>query len=214
MSATERHSRKQIQPGRCTVCSSSDRVSIELARCGGASLDSVARQFKVSRWAIMRHFNGHVSNERKSELLAGDAIANLAEMAAKEDRSLLSYYQMVRGVLAKQFLTCAEVSDRTGTALLAGKLHENFAAIGRLTGELNQLSMTLNQHNTTTINFVGSPAFTQLVEGVLSALRDFPEARMAVARAIRDLSDATPPPNGSRFAAVPALIEGELAHAE
>ena len=142
MSAAERNSRKQIQPARCLVCSHPERVQIEMLRVGGASLDAIAKKFSkdsgvsLSRWSIARHFdNGHISAQRKGELLAGSGvIADLAAAAAKEDRSLLSYYQMVRGVLAKQFLTCAEVSDRTGIALIAGKQHENFAAIGRLTG--------------------------------------------------------------------------------
>ena len=73
--------------------------------------------------------------------------------------------------------------------------------------------MTLNQTNNTVINFVGSPQFAALVEGVLEAVRDYPEARAAIVRTIRGLADA-PAPNGSRFVASPVLIEGELADVE
>jgi hypothetical protein len=171
-------------------------------------MDSIAKEYPgITRFSIKRHFDNHVSDKRKCELLAGsDQIATLVSAAAKEDRSLLDYYILNRGIAAKRMLACAEAGDTHGVNLMLARLHENYAGIARLTGQIGQLSLTISQTNNVTNNFVGSPAYLKLVEIVLEQLRDLPERRAAIVAALRDLGDdaETPRPNA------PALIEGEV----
>jgi hypothetical protein len=218
MSKTERPTRKQMQPGRCSICTHVDRVRIERLACEGAALEKVAAEFPgITRFSIKRHLLNHVSEKRKGELLAGSGeIDDLIKAAAKQDRSLIDYFRMTRGIIAKRMLACAEASDTHGVNLMIARMHENLAGIGRLTGQIGQLSLTLSQTNNLTVNnFETSPAFVRLVEVVLDQLRDHPELRANVARAVREIGDGASGPNGSAYAAPPAMIEGEvLAHVE
>jgi hypothetical protein len=209
MTKTERPTRKQMQPGRCSICQHPNRVQIERLACEGAALEKVAAAFPgTTRFSIKRHLSNHVSDKRKCELLAGEGrIAALAEAAAKEDRSLLDYYILNRGIAANRMLACAEAGDTHGVNLMLARLHENYAGIARLTGQIGQLSLTLNQTNNTTFNFETSPAFVRLVEVVLDQLRDHPELRANVARAVREIGEPAP-------TSEPLMLEGELAHVE
>jgi hypothetical protein len=170
-------------------------------------MESIAKQFPpITRFSIMRHFaNGHCSPKRQAELLAGSGeLDELIKAAATQDRSLLDYFHLTRGIIAKRMLACAEASDTHGVNLMIARMHENLAGIARLTGQIGQLSLVLNQNNSVTVNnFETSPAFVRLVDVVLEQLRDYPELRANVARAVREIGDAPAPE--------PVLIEGELA---
>jgi hypothetical protein len=201
---------RTIRSSTCKVCSHPDRARLELMRVSGVSLEALAREFKVSKDSVFRHFKSHVSERRKAELLAGPArVHDLANAAAKESKSLLEYLSITRGVLFNRFLAAAECQDTNGVVSTATQLLAALRELGKLSGELRQLSGITINHSTVN-NFTTSPAFTALVEGVLEAVRDFPEARQNIVRVIRGLSDDAEPagPNA------PALIEGELADVE
>jgi hypothetical protein len=171
----------------------------------------LAAQFGCHRDAIWRHFRKHVSDERKSELLAGPAkVDGLINQAADESRSLLDYFRVARSVLFSQFLAAAEAGDRNGVASIASKLLDSLKEVGKLTGELRALSGISITNNT--VNFIGSPEFGALSEGLLSLARRHPEAKADIISLLRHLDDgpATPKPNGAGHH---LLIEGEALHA-
>jgi hypothetical protein len=179
-----------------------------LLRVGGASLDSLAAKFDISRDAIWRHGAKHVSQERRAELTVGRSkIEELAETAADESKSLLDYLSITRSVLFHQFLTAAEAADRPAVANIASKLLEALIEYGKLTGELRQISgITVNNN---TVNFIGTPEFGALSAGLLSIARQFPEIKAHIVALLRQLDSepAIPKPNG---AGQPMLIEGEV----
>jgi AcrR family transcriptional regulator len=178
---------------------------------GGVSLDALAAQFGCHRDAIWRHFRNHVTAARKSELLAGPArIEGLATQAADESRSLLDYFRIARSVLFSQFLAAAEAGDRNGVANIASKLLDSLKEVGKLTGELRQLSgITVNNN---TGNFVATPEFGALTQGLLAIARAHPESKGDIISLLRSLDDgpASPKPNGAGHH---LLIEGEVARA-
>ena len=179
-------------------------------RVGGVSLDALAAQFGCHRDAIWRHFRNHVTDARKSELLAGPArVEGLATQAADESKSLLDYFRITRGVLFNQFLSAAEAGDRNGVASIASKLLDSLKEVGKLTGELRALSGISITNNT--VNFIGSPEFGALSEGLLSLARRHPEAKADIIALLRGLDAEVPPkPNGRPC---PMMIEGEALHA-
>ena len=129
----------------------------------------MANEFGVSRDFIHRHFKNHVSDRRRAEPIAGPArvegLANAA--AAAESKSLLEYLGITRSVLFNQFLICAEAGDHNGVSTVAGRLIESLRELGRVTGELRQLSgVTINN----TLNIVSSPGFIALQDGFGSGL--------------------------------------------
>ncbi|MBN8966483.1 MAG: hypothetical protein J0H89_14180, partial [Rhizobiales bacterium] len=94
---------------RCKICSHPDRWRIELLRAGGASLESLAKKFNVSRDAIFRHWHNHVTADAKAGYLAGPAqLADLANTAATEGESVLDYLRIVRTTLMASLSACGE----------------------------------------------------------------------------------------------------------
>lgn len=178
---------RPTRPAQCTCCRHPERARIESAVIAGASQRSVGRKFGLDKDAMSRHFRLHVTRERKAELLAGPAkITDLANAAADESRSLLDELRIVRSVLFNQFLTAAEVGDRNGVGLIAGRLLESLDRLGRLSGELRELSgVTIGQ-----INVFADPKFLALQRGLIEVARQHPEARGSIIALLRDLDSS------------------------
>jgi hypothetical protein len=204
---------RTIRPGQCAVCTHPDRGRIEALVCGGASHRAVAKRFggSLNKDNLSRHFKNHVTRERRAELVAGPGkVEELANAAAAESRGLLDQLSIVRSVLLNQFLTAAEAGDRSGVANIAGRLLESLRALGRLTGELREVTgVTVNN----VLNLFASPEFTALQDGLLLVARAHPEARADIVALLRSLDakpDAAAQPNGNERA--PPFIEGEARH--
>jgi hypothetical protein len=196
---------RPARPGQCAVCTHPERPRIEMMRATGIPLRVVAEHFGCSKDSIHRHFLKHVSPKRRAELVAGPAaVEELANAAAAESKSLLDYLGIARSVLFSQFLNAAEAGDRNGVVHVAGRLLESLREIGRLTGELRQLSgVTINNN---TVNLIGSPEFAALSDGLLAIARRHPQARPDIIDLLRSL-DAEPPPKPTHPPMM--LIEGE-----
>lgn len=171
---------------------------------GGASAVAVGRKFGVTHDAVTRHWNRHVSQERKAQIIAGPIkLHQLAERAAAEGMSLLDYLALIRSTLLSQFSAAAEAGDKHGTATLAGRLLECLREIGRLTGELSRVG-GVNVTNNTLI--LGSPFVAELQSMLIQTLAPFPDARAAVITGMRALEQRA-------MGVTPPQIEGEAAHA-
>ena len=182
---------------RCQVCRHDERWRIELLRAGGASFEALAAKFKIDRDALWRHWHKHVSQEMKAQYLCGPAqLAELAEKAASEGSSVLDYFRVVRTVLMAQLAAVSEAGDARAAAFVAGRLTEVLKAIGQVTGEISEIARsTINIQNN--INVLNSPQFAELQIAILRALGPFPEARLSVVQALRDLDSEVPiPPIG------------------
>lgn len=177
---------RKLSP-RCTVCQHDERWRIELLRAGGASLDSLATKFSLSRDAIHRHWNRHVTDELKASYLAGPAqLAELAAKAASEGASVLDYFRAVRTLLMAQLAATTEAGDARGAAIVAGRLTAVLEQIGRVTGEIATIAQgTINVTNNVAI--INSPVFAKLQSRIISALAPYSDARGAVIRALREL---------------------------
>jgi hypothetical protein len=199
----------------CSVCRSEHRVLIEQARIVGCSLDTISAKYNVSRDSVFRHMRAHVSEDLRAEYLAAVPLAELAQKAASEGLSVLQYLSIVRSTLLNAFQLAANVGDRNGTAILAGRLNETLRTIGQLSGELGDMAMrsvTINGN----INIMSNPVLANLQANILKALAPFPAAREAVIGALRamdapvdELAASAGPPNGSE-----KLLELQVLHAD
>ncbi len=170
---------RDVPTGRCTVCVHHERVRLELLLAGGASANAVARKFGTSRHAVNRHWRGHVTDERRAALTFGPVKREaLASRVAEESESVIDHYRAVRSGLYHLYSAAIDAGDRTGGALLAGRLHENLANIARLTGQL--ATSPLIQFNQQNNFFLNDPQFAQFQARLIATLRPFPEARTAV----------------------------------
>jgi hypothetical protein len=170
----------------CAVCKHPDRARIELMRAGGASLDTIAKKYKIGRDSIWRHYGRHVSEATKAQLIAGPLqLSQLAERAAAEGLSLLDYLSIIRSTLMDQFQHAAAANDKNGAGITSGRLLQCLDQIGRLTGEITRISSnTVVNNNTLVIN---SPQFARVQGAIISALAPYPDARLAVVEALRSV---------------------------
>jgi hypothetical protein len=190
----------------CTICQHEKRHEIEMLRAAGCSLDSIAGKCGAHRDAIWRHWTKHVTNDVKSQYLADIPIAEIAERAAKEGGSLLSYLSLVRSAVFQQLLLAGSVNDSNRVATLAGRATEVLREIGRVTGELSSIG-SLTVHNSATV-FVNSPAYAKLETMLLDKLRDHPAALREVVAGLRELElegeDDQPDGEGRPMITLPA----------
>ena len=201
-----------LKPTTCAVCRHPERARIEALRAGGVSYRVLADKFGVSKDMLHRHWTNHVAPERRAALIVGPIkLAELANKAAEEGRSLFDYLSIARSVLFQQFLTAAEAVDRNGVATVAGRLLECLREVGRLTGDLVREASSTTINNAVNVNIIASPEFIALQSGLLTIARSHPTVRPDIIALLRGL-DAQPglsKPNGAH----PPMIEGEAQHA-
>ena len=148
----------------------------------------------------------HVSVARAAELAAKVLVPVIVE----GEKSIADQLAIIRNGMFNQYLTAKEAGDFAMAASAASKFNENVMTSARVLDGMKQTgSITIN---TQVNNFADSPACLAIVDVVLDNLRDLPERRAAIAKAIRALNDEPLPPklNGSRFVAEPVTIEGAV----
>jgi len=160
---------------------------------GGAGQKAVGRKFGVSKDSIHRHWHGHVSPERRTQLIMGPVPRQaLAAQVAEENTCVLDNLRIVRSGLYKQYDAALEAGDRTTGALLAGKLHQNLQITARITGELASSPLVqINNNQQNVAMLMESPDFTAFQARLIAVLRDFPEARFAVLREFERLESSS-----------------------
>lgn len=181
---------------RCSICHHPERARIELLKAGGASLDSLAKKFKIDRTALHRHWHAHVTIEAKAGYLAGtDDLATLRDKVADEADSVLDYLRVVRTSLLAALMTMQEAGDGRGVASVATALIACLERIGKVTGQISAITSTTNIN----VALINSPEWLDLASDILKALTPYPDARVAVARVMHaravgsDLTSLPPP---------------------
>lgn len=194
----------------CVVCNHVDRARMETLKAGGASFEAIAKKFDgVSKDQFWRHWTRHVPAERRAELIGGPEIKieQLAEKAAESGLGLLDSFAHMRARLFSSFDAACDVGDRSGQSMIAGRLLETLREMGKLTGEIRQISgggVTINNN----VAVMNSPAVAEMQAVIIRALAPFPEARAAVVAALRGME---PEPVGPMIEA--RAIQCEAAHA-
>jgi hypothetical protein len=87
----------------------------------------------------------------------------------------------------RQLLTAADSGDRIGTASLSGRAIECLKELGRVTGEISNLTSFTTVNNTAV--FVNSPQFAALETMLIERLAKYPDALAGVVDGLRELED-------------------------
>jgi len=191
---------------RCQVCRHDERWRIELLRAGGASLDSLASKFKVTRDSIHNHYRNHVSAEMKAGYLAGPVqLEELAAKAADTGVSVLDNLHAIRVILMGHLASVTEAGDGRSAAYIAGRLTATLETIARVSGELGDLAKSTTYNITNNIAVLSEhPAFMKVQATILRALAEHPEARASVVAALRGLDQ------DGASAALPAPAKADM----
>src|SRR5439155_3788038 len=143
---------------RCTICNHPAQPRIDLAIATGLAKRAVAERFGVSRDAVWRHAQAHLTAEMRAALATrllqreGDTRRILLEEGAGVTEAL----KAIRGPLFGLFLAAVDTGDNKAAAALSGRLHENLALTAKLTGEL------VPNAGTCITNILLSPDFQRL----------------------------------------------------
>src|SRR3954468_15560032 len=156
-------------PRRCTICDHPDRQNIDTQLMGSDPLRNIAQQAHVSTTALLRHKQHHLP-----ALLVQ---ATETENVARADAILANVRKLQRRT--ETILDTAEAAGDHRTALAAiRELRNHLELLSKLVGELQEGA---------TVNVLMTPEYQVLQATIVRTLAPFPEARIAVAQALRQL---------------------------
>jgi hypothetical protein len=184
--------RSKGHPGGCRVCVHAERLRIELLLAGGAGQTAVGAKYSLSKDSIHRHWHAHVTDERRAALLLGPVQRmNLSAQVAEESDSVIDHHKAVRAGLYTLYEAAVTAGDRTGGALLSGKLTEVNNSIAKICGQLATSPLVLINNSQTTITaLTDSTAFRAFQARLIAVLARHPEARDEVMREFERLDGA------------------------
>ena len=154
-------------PRKCSVCHHDDRDAIDAAVIGGAAYRDVARRYDLSKDAVARHRESHLS----PALVALEAEREADGGRTAHDRLEGLYLK------AERILAAAMADGKPSVSLAAiRELRQTCELLAKLTGELDDRPVT--------VNVLTSPEWLQVRGAVLGALAAHPEAQRSVADAL------------------------------
>src|SRR5438477_7352554 len=166
---------------RRTICNHPARPQIDLAIATGLAKRAVAERFSVSRDAVWRHAQAHLTVEMRAalatKLLQREGATRRIRL--EEGAGVTEALKAIRGPLFGLFLAAVDTGDNKAASALSGRLHENLALTAKLTGKL------VPHSGTSITNILLSPDFQRLRAELIGVLARYPEAQAEVAAVFR-----------------------------
>lgn len=159
-----------LMPRTCTVCRSPRRREIERSMIDGRSNREIARDFKLSSSAVFRHREEHLSKK----LLQAAESRELAGAVSLVDR-LEELHAETLAILSDA--RNAESIDNEVALRAISRLEKQVELIARLQGDLKEAPA---------VALIVSPEWITLRTCILGALNAYPDARLAVSKAIEE----------------------------
>lgn len=154
-------------PRKCSICSHLDIDKINFGLISGDSLRDIARRYNLDKSAVLRHKQNHLP-------------AHLIKAEEKADKnracSLIDEIKLLQ-LKAERIAEKAEKKGDYRTALSGiRELTRIIEILARMQGEIQDQN----------INIVLNPQWVELRTIILSALDEYPEAKIKVAQAIKN----------------------------
>jgi hypothetical protein len=157
---------------RCSICDHPKLVEINKSLVEGGPYRVIAKQFGISSSATLRHKNKHLPDSMVR--------AHKARQAANANNLLANVCKLQRR--AGRILSSAEKSGDHRIALSAiREIRNTIELLAKLAGELQ---------TGTTVNVLVTPEYQLLKTTIVETLAPYPDARVAVAHALKELPDA------------------------
>jgi hypothetical protein len=180
-----------MRKGRaCTVCQHPKRFEVEKGLVEGQSYRVLAGRFGLSRSALGRHQQAHLPAHLAHALQTDEArrVAKLTGhrdgLQAEDTRQALDVVQQLRIINSAclEVLKNAREARRDDTLLQAvDRIHRQIELQAKLLGELQDGQ---------TVNVLVAPEWHEVRAVVIGALGPYPEARLAVAKALEGMPGA------------------------
>ena len=154
---------------KCVVCEHEKVNEINKALLAGETYRNIAKRFSVSISSLSRHKNQHIPKAMTK--------AQEAQEVAQAD-NLLEQVQSLQS-RALSILAKAEASGDLRTALQGiREARSCLELLAKLQGELQQEG---------TVNITLAPEWLELRTVILQSLEPWPEARLAIAQAVKEV---------------------------
>jgi hypothetical protein len=156
----------------------------------GAPLKRLGLPFGLSSSSIYNHSKVHISAEYRASVRLGpfQSEEHLRKLCAENGTSIVETLRAINGGVQARWLAAFEANAHDQFVDLTIQLRKNLELMARLTKELVPQPTTVV--NTNNFMLFEHPEYVQAIASIAEALRNFPEARVNVARALRALGAA------------------------
>jgi hypothetical protein len=163
---------------------------------------ALSKKFGINPGSIYYHSHHHISAEYRAAILAGPFRSedDLRQLVAEEGVSVLQNFRALFNAHRGRWLVALEAGNDEMTIAHSKAMADMLWKIGKLTQEIAP-PQTFVQNNV--VQLFESPEYLTAITTLTAALRPFPDARQAVAAALRSLNGKSPP-----------LIEDKLVHGD
>jgi hypothetical protein len=167
----------------CTICRHPKRAQIEIGLTCHTSMHSLAVRFSCSEDALQRHKANHLTPQMRAAILAArkPSEIDLEQLQRSESEGLLAQLVTQRARLQQHADLALEVGNTSGAVAAERAIITNLELVAKLLGSIVQ------HHSVTRTNILISADYLALRHAIVSALKPFPEAARAVARALSEL---------------------------
>ena len=148
----------------------------------GAEARGTARRFGLSKSAVSRHYEGHVSDAYKASVRVGPfgSEENLRKLVAEGQANDIETLLAYRKLINSRAIANWEVGADNALAVLAKAAHDNVALHAKITGGLAPTRSEV------TVSVMQDPRTVKFVTLVMGLVRKHPEAREDVAALVRE----------------------------
>jgi hypothetical protein len=190
---------------KCTVCLHPKLPSIELGLVYKTPLRVLANKYNLSIQALHRHRHAHLSPAVAAAILSGrkSTEIDLEALRVSESEGLLAQLVTQRGRLHVESELAARMGNVAGMVSCERAITSNLELLGKL------LSMFTTHHEVRHTSVLISADYLALRQALIEALRPFPEAALAVGRALHLLESSAAKDITAAASKRPLMIEAE-----
>jgi hypothetical protein len=196
------------KPGkRCSICAHPKRHQIEIGLTHHVPMRALAIRFECSQDAIHRHRTNHLTPQMRAAILAAQrpSAVDLEQLQRSESEGILAQLVTQRARLQQHSDLALELGNGAIAIAAERAITGNLELVARLLGTLVQ------RHEVTRTSILISADYLQLRQSIVTALRPFPDAAMAVGKALHDLEAQAAKTIAARAGSgkAPLVIEAE-----
>ena len=166
-------------PRVCTICTHPEHEAINQALVGTASIRDIAAVYRVSQDALSRHKADHLP----LTVAKAEATRQVEQARGVVDAGLdvVAQLRAINGVTLNVLKEARERHDGELALKAVDRVQRQIELQAKLLGDLDE-----RPH----VNILVAPEFVRIQTVLLGALKPYPDARLAVAQALRELEDA------------------------
>ena len=192
---------------RCSICAHPKRHQIEIGLTHHVPMRALAIRFECSQDAIHRHRTNHLTPQTRAAILAAQrpSVVDLESLQRSESEGILAQLVTQRARLQQHSDLALELGNSSAAISAEKAITSNLELVARLLGSIVQ------RHEVTRTSILISADYLQLRQSIVTALRPYPDAAMAVGRALHDLETQAAKDITARAGngKAPLLIEAE-----